>query len=134
MLENSIKDRGKEIKKEFLSKKFQSEKKKQDYQFQGFGLPPPNDEMMAHGKAIGVLRMKVAQSENSPVPNRSLSRFTVLGGVGWGKKWVRVRVSRVKEDSNDRSVENTPHRIEGFFFLFAPCSPILETITQQAYM
>ena len=51
--------------------------------------------MMAHGKAVGVLRMKVAQSENSPVPDRGLSRFTVLGGVGWGKKWVRVRVRRI---------------------------------------
>ena len=122
MLENSIKDRGKEIKKEFLSKKFQSEKKKQDYQFQGFGLPPPNDEMMAHGKAIGVLRMKVAQSENSPVPNRSLSRFTVLGGVGWGggRNGLELGLVRLRRIPMIDRLKILLTGSKGFFFFSLP--------------
>lgn len=28
--------------------------------------------------------------------------FTVIGEVGWGRRWVRVTVSSVKEDSSDR--------------------------------
>ena len=69
--------------------------------------------------------------------------FTVMGEVGWGRRWVRVTVSSVKEDSSDRLAERLriSDRLKilltgskDFFFLFTPYSPILETITQQAQM
>lgn len=68
--------------------------------------------------------------------------FTVMGEVGWGRRWVRVTVSSVKEDSSDRLAgrlrisDRLKILLTGSknFFLFTPYSPILETITQQAQM
>ena len=34
--------------------------------------------------------------------------FTVMGEVGWGRRWVRVTVSSVKEDSSDRLARRLP--------------------------
>lgn len=69
--------------------------------------------------------------------------FTVMGEVVWGRRWVRVTVGSVKEDSSDRLAgrlrisDRLKILLTGskdFFFLFTPYSPILETITQQAQM
>lgn len=69
--------------------------------------------------------------------------FTAMGEVVWGRRWVRVTVGSVKEDSSDRLAgrlrisDRLKILLTGskdFFFLFTPYSPILETITQQALM
>lgn len=44
-------------------------------------MPPPNDKLMAHGKAVRTLRMKVAQPGNFPVVN---ARSVEVYGYGWG--------------------------------------------------
>lgn len=98
---------------------------------------------MAHRKAVRTLRMKVAQSGNFPVVN---ARSVEVYGYGWdgveeqmgwglGLGLVGLRTIPVidRGTSHFRKVENTPQGIEGFFFLFTPYSPILETITQQAH-
>jgi len=95
--------------------------------------------MMAHGKAVRTLSMKVAQSGNFPVLNARSVKVYCHGWGGVGRRWVRV--SRVKDDSTDRLGDfefqmgsKYSSQDRRFFFLFTPYSPLLETITQQAHM